>query len=139
MKVLGIEISGREVRIVALEKTNNGIIDYTGKYKPITLEDDEMSGNVVLFKNTLFSVFDNFSPDEIIIKYRNPKGKGIHAPSPISFKIEGLIQTYSEAKVSFVNPTTLATFYKKNKLELKPSFGYQIDAMKIAYHFIINN
>jgi hypothetical protein len=139
MKTLGIEISGREVRIVALEKKEDNIIDYTGKYKPITLEDDEISNNVILFKNTLFSVFDNFSPDEIVIKYRNPKGKGLHAPSPISFKIEGLIQIYPEAKISFVNPTTLAAFYKKNKLELKPSYSYQNDAMKIAYHFIKNN
>jgi hypothetical protein len=139
MKVLGIEISGREVRVVALEKKENDIIDYTEKYKPIALEDDEISNNVILFKNTLFSVFDNFAPNEIVIKYRNPKGKGLHAPSPISFKIEGLIQIYSEAKVSFVNPATLAAYYKKNKLELNPSFGYQNEALKIAYHFIKNN
>jgi hypothetical protein len=139
MKVLGIEISGREVRIVALEKRENEIVDYTEKYKPISLEDDEISSNVILFKNTLFSVFDNFAPNEIVIKYRNPKGKGLHAPSPISFKIEGLIQIYSAAKVSFVNPATLAAFYKKNKLEITPSFGYQHEAIKIAYHYLKNN
>ena len=139
MKVLGVEIFGREVRIVALEQNANDIVDYTEKYKPIALEDDEISNNVILFKNTLFSVFDNFAPNEIVIKYRNPKGKGLHAPSPISFKIEGLIQIYSEAKVSFVFPATLAAYYKKNKLELKPSFGYQNEALKTAYHFIKTN
>ena len=139
MKVLGIEISGREVRIIALEKKENEIVDYTEKYKPIALEDDEISNNVILFKNTLFSAFDNFAPNEIVIKYRNPKGKGLHAPSPISFKIEGLIQIYSEAKVSFVNPATLAAFYKKNKLDLNPSFSYQNEAMKIAFHYLKNN
>lgn len=139
MKVLGIEIWGRDVRIVALEKKGTDIIDYTAKYKPIALEDDETSNNVILFKNTLFSVFDNFAPNEIVIKYRNPKGKGVHAPSPISFKIEGLIQIYSEARVSFVNPITLSAYYKKNKLELKPSYSYQNDAMRIAYYFLKNN
>lgn len=139
MKVLGVEIFGREVRIVALEQNANDIVDYTEKYKPIALEDDEISNNVILFKNTLFSVFDNFAPNEIVIKYRNPKGKGLHAPSPISFKIEGLIQIYSEAKVSFVFPATLSAFYKKNKLELKPSFSYQNEALKTAYHFIKTN
>ncbi|WP_291146734.1 DUF3010 family protein [Flavobacterium sp. UBA7680] len=136
MKVLGIEISGREVRIIALEKKDEIITNYTAKYKPISLEDDETSNNVVLFKNTLFSVFDNFAPDEIVIKYRNPKGKGVHAPSPISFKIEGLIQIYTQANISFVNPSTLAAYYKKNKVSLEPDYSYQNEALKIAYYFI---
>lgn len=136
MKVLGIEISGREVRIIALENSNGGIIDYTGTYKPIKLEDDEISDNVILFKNTLFATFDNFSPDEIVIKYRNPKGKGLQAPSPISFKIEGIIQVYQDSRISFISPNTIAAFYKKNNLELKPNFGYNLEALKIAFHHI---
>jgi len=139
MKVLGIEISGREVRIVALENNGDEIDDYTEKYKPVKLEDDEVAENVMLFKNTLFAVFDNFSPDNIIIKYRNPKGKGLHAPSPISFKIEGLIQTYSKATVSLVNPSTIAAYFKKNTLSINPTHGYQLEALRIAYHFIKTN
>ncbi|OYU79942.1 MAG: hypothetical protein CFE23_11855 [Flavobacterium sp. BFFFF1] len=136
MKVLGIEISGREVRIVALEGNNGDITDYTDKYKPVKLEDDEIAENVVLFKNALFAAFENFSPDEIVIKYRNPKGKGLHAPSPISFKIEGIIQLYNKAKISLVNPSTIAAFYKKNTLELNAQHGYQAEALKIAFHHI---
>lgn len=136
MKVLGIEIKGREVRIVALEKNGDKIIDFTGNYKPIELQDDEISDNVILFKNTLFATFDNFSPDEIIIKYRNPKGKGLQAPSPISFKIEGLIQIYIDSKISLISPNTIAAFYKKSNLDLKPNFGYNMEALKIAFHHI---
>ncbi|RAR51068.1 DUF3010 family protein [Flavobacterium lacus] len=139
MKVLGIEIKGREVRIVALEKKDDKIIDYTGNYKPIELLDDEISDNVILFKNTLFATFDNLSPDEIIVKYRNPKGKGLQAPSPISFKIEGIIQIYNDCKISIISPNTIAAFYKKNNLELKPNYGYNLEALKFAFHHIKTN
>lgn len=35
MKVIGIEIKGREVRIIALEKHDGVITDITGSYKPL--------------------------------------------------------------------------------------------------------
>lgn len=139
MKVLGIEISGREVRIVALEKSNESISDYTGKYKPIILEDDELSENVILFRNTLFAVFDSFAPNTIVIKYRNPNGKGPQAPSPISFKIEGLIQTYSNIDIKFTKPQTTAAFFKKNSIDIKPNYVYQTEALKVAFHYLKTN
>ena len=138
MKVLGIEISGREVKIVALEKSDEIIKDYTGKYKPIILEDDEISENVILFRNTLFAAFDNFAPDIIAIKYRNPNGKGQQAPSPISFKIEGLIQTYN-CDIKFTKPQTIAAYFKKNPIDIKPNYSYQTEALKIAYHYLKTN
>lgn len=139
MKVLGIEISGREVRIVALEKSAEGIVDYTGTYKPIKLEDDEISENVILFRNTLFAAFDNLAPNTIAIKYRNPNGKGQQAPSPISFKIEGLIQTYSNVDIKFTKPQTIAAFFKKNSIDIKPNYSYQTEALKIAFHYLKTN
>ncbi|MCD8529314.1 MAG: DUF3010 family protein [Flavobacterium sp.] len=119
MKVLGVEISGREVRVVALEKSSEGIIDYTGKYKPIILEGDEISGNVILFKNTLFAAFDSFAPNVIVVKYRNPNGKGPQAPSPISFKIEGLIQMYPNVDIKFTKPQNNYCIFQKE------CYGYQ--------------
>ena len=71
MKVIGIDIAGRDVRIIALEKSSGTIINYTRKYKPIRLEDDEIAKNVILFKNTLFATIDSFSPDVIVINYRD--------------------------------------------------------------------
>ncbi len=70
MKKLGIEIKGREVRIVALEKGSNGEInDVTGNYKPIKLEDDENAQNVILFRKSLHATFESFNPtsEELII------------------------------------------------------------------------
>lgn len=136
MKVLGIEIYGREIRIIALEKKGIEIVNYTNSYKPIKLEDDEIASNVILFKNTLHSTFDAFAPDVIVIKYRNPNGKGQQAPSPISFKIEGIIQLYDKANIIFVKPQTLSAFYKKNELLVKVDFGYQNEALKVAFHYL---
>lgn len=139
MKVLGIEIKGRKVIIVALEKNGNSIIDITGKYKPIELENDIEAENLRLFRDTLFACFNSFSPDAIVVKYRNPNGKGDRAPSPISFKIEGVIQVYEQCPIILMHPQTIAAFYKKNTLTLSPKYGYQGEAIKFAHHYLSTN
>lgn len=136
MKVVGIDVSGRDVRIIALEKDNELITNYTGKYKPIRLEDDEIASNVVLFKNTLFATIQSFAPDVIVINYRDSKAVGKYAPSAISFKIEGLIQLYDKANICFTKPQTIAAFYKKKTLELTAEYVYQKDALKLAHHYL---
>lgn len=136
MKVVGIDISGRDVRIIALDNRCGEIVNYTGKYKPIRLDDDEIAENVILFKNTLFATIESFSPEVIVINYRAPKGTGKYAPSSISFKIEGLIQLYESAKVLFTKPQTIAAFFKKNSLDITTDYSYQIDALKLAYHYL---
>lgn len=139
MKVLGVDIASRDVRIIALEKAEGIIVNYTGKYKPLKLEDDERSENVALFKNTLFAIFENYSPDVIVINYRDSSANGKYAASPISFKVEGLIQLYEKAKICFTKPQTITAFYKKNELELESDFAYQKDALKLAFHYLKTN
>lgn len=136
MKVVGIDISGRDVRLIALDNSSGEIVNYTGKYKPIRLDDDENADNVILFKNTLFATIESFSPNAVVINYRDPKGSGKYAPSSISFKIEGLIQLYENATVLFTKPQTIAAFFKKNGLDITTDYNYQIDALKLAYHYI---
>lgn len=145
MTVLGIEIKGRDIRMVALKIEDGTISDVTGTYKPLKLEDDEIAENVILFKNSLFAILDSFDPSAIILKWRSPKPptgfqkeKNFSA-SPISFKIEGLIQIYEKANVTLIKPQTLTAYFKKNELPLKPKYTYQTDAMKIAYHFLKTN
>lgn len=139
MKAIGIDISGRDVRIIALDNSSGEVVNYTGKYKPIRLDDDEKAENVVLFKNTLFATIESFSPDVIIINYRDPNASGKYAPSSISFKIEGLIQLYENAHVIFTKSQTLAAFFKKNTLDISTDYNYQIDALKLAYHYLKSN
>lgn len=145
MTVIGIEIKGREIRLVALEFDGTNTNDITGTYKPIKLEDDETAENVVLFKNSLFAILDSFNPSHIVLKWRNPKpAKGFQkdnnfSSSPISFKLEGLIQIYEKAMVSMIKPQTITAFFKKNQLPLQPKYTYQSDALKMAYHHIKTN
>lgn len=144
MKVLGIEIKGREIRIVALEDNGGVITDVTGNYKPMKLEDDEIAENVNLFKNALHATLSNYHADIIAIRWRNPKpvrsdqAEKNNSPSPISFKIEGLIQIYEGSKVYLVKPQSSTAYVKKNPLPLNPKFGYQAEALKIAYYQIKN-
>ncbi|CAA9199457.1 DUF3010 family protein [Flavobacterium collinsii] len=145
MKVLGIEIKGREVRIIALEENSSGQInDITGGYKPIKLEDDEIAQNVILFRKSLHATFESFNPDIITIRWRNPKPakfdqseKNLSA-SPISFKIEGIIQSFESADVRLIKPQTSTAFIKKNPLPFKAKYSYQEEALKIAYYQIKN-
>lgn len=139
MKVIGIDISGRDVRIISLDNENGDIVNRTGKYKPIRLEDDDKAENTILFKDTLFATIESFSPDIIVINFRDPKAGGRYAPSAISFKIEGLIQLYENASVCFTKPQTIAAFFKKNSLEISIDYKYQIDALKLAYHYLKTN
>lgn len=133
---IGIDIDGRKVIIAALRKEDGEIKNFTGNYKPILLEDDNKAPNVILFRNTLFATFDSYSPSLILIKTRNPKGKGSYAPSPISFKVEGIIQTYEKCAVRMVAPQTIAAYFKKNTATSAPTFGYQSDAFNLAYHYL---
>jgi hypothetical protein len=145
LKVLGIEIKGREIRIVALEDNGGIITDVTGNYKPIKLEDDENAENVKLFKNALHATLSNFDADIIAIRWRNPKpvrgdqSENNNSSSPISFKIEGLIQIYENSKVNLVKPQSSTAYVKKNPLPFDPKYGYQSEALKIAFYQIKNN
>jgi hypothetical protein len=139
MKVIGVDISGRDVRLVALANCSGDIVNFTGKYKPLRLEDDDKAENVLLFKNALFATLENYSPDAIVINFRDPNATGKYAPSPLSFKIEGIIQLYENAIVCFTKPQTIAAFYKKNSLDIAPAYTYQKDALKIAFHHLKTN
>lgn len=135
MKVIGIDISGRDVRIIALNDSTGTIENCTGKYKPIRLEDDNVAQNTIFFKNTLFATIESFTPDVIVYNYRDPKAVGKYAPSSISFKIEGLIQLYENAEICYTKPQTISAYFKKNKLDLETEYKYQTDALKLAYHY----
>ncbi|MGD9630679.1 MAG: DUF3010 family protein [Pyrinomonadaceae bacterium] len=134
MKVLGVDISGREVRIVALDNGGDTIVNSTGTYKPLRLNGDENAATLKLFKNTLFATFDGFGPDVIVYNARNSTGK--FAGSAISFKIESLIQLYENAEIVSTKSQTIAAFYKKNELPIACEYGYQEDALKLAYHYL---
>lgn len=135
MKTLGIDISGNTAFLCALDESDY-LIDITGKMTKVELKNDEDSKEVHEFTEVLHSLFNEMQFDLIGI-IKRPKSLRAKFPvSPISFKLEGLIQTYREVEITFVSPQTLSAYYKKNKLGINPKYAYQKSATKLAYYLL---
>ncbi len=135
MKVLGIEIKGNSAIFCALEK-NGAINDLTGKMTKLELKDDENSEEVHEFIDIIHSHFDNMQFDKIAILKRPKSLKAKFPPSPISFKLEGLIQTYKAAEINFIAPQTIRAYFKKHKNSFKPKYGYQSASSELAIYLL---
>ena len=135
MKICAIEIDSKRVIITIIEKNNIGeYVDHTGKFTTITLNDDLNHQEIINFTSAIHTHFDSLNLDRIVILKRQSKGKA--ASSAISFKIEGLIQTYTKTKIEFVSPLTLNAFYKKHEFILTGKHKYQIPALQLAYYIL---
>jgi len=131
MKTIGIEISNKKVICVVLSKhEDKSYVNLTGKQKSFELNDDRNGEELKKFMDKLHSHFDSINPDKIGVVTRQTKGK--FAASPISFKIEGLIQLYKNGEIDFVTPQALTAYFKKNELSLELDHKYQEKAMKLA-------
>jgi len=135
MKVLGIEISGNSAIFCAIEKINNAE-DITGKMTKIELKNDESSEEVHEFIDVVHSYFNDIQFDKIGIIKRAKSLRAKFPVSPISFKLEGLIQTYKETNIDFVAPQTIRAYYKKYPLNFKPKYSYQISAAELAIYLL---
>ncbi|MDD5361080.1 MAG: DUF3010 family protein [Ignavibacteria bacterium] len=135
MKTIGIDISGTEAILVALSKDRLGnVSEIQTDVKKIKLNNDQDSSDVIEFRDLIHTYFDGIGPDKIGIIKRNCKGT--HSASPLSFKLEGLIQCYGSSQITFVHPLTLKAFYKNEPLPLKSKYNYQLDALQIAYYLL---
>lgn len=131
MRTLGIEIDNNKAIFYALEKDVKGNLNnLIGSFKYLLLEKDNESDRVKDFQLTVFSFLKSLNPDKIAILTRQSSGK--FQSSPISFKIEGLIQCYNPLKVELVSPRTLIAYYKTNPIILNTDFKYQNSAFKLA-------
>ncbi len=103
MRVIGIDVSGSKAIFVALEqKLDNTIEDITGKFNSLGLGDHKDSVELKRFKNTIFDFFDGIRPDAIAVVAKSTGGQ--YKGSAISFKIEGLLQSYEGLNVQIVAP-----------------------------------
>jgi hypothetical protein len=132
MKICAIEIKSNKAIVVILEKDSNGNFkDNTGKFKSLTLENDENHLELLQFVETIHSQLQLINPDLIGIIRRSAKGK--FSASSVSFKIEGLIQSYKNTPVEFFAPQSIRAFYKKNSMPFNPAHIYQLQAYELAY------
>ena len=135
-KTLGIEIKGNTAIFCAI-KENNGIVEeITGSFKKLELKNDDVSIEVQDFTDTVHSFFNENHFDKIGIIKRSKSMNAKFPVSPISFKLEGLIQTYKDCDIRFVAPQTLRAHYKKNAFNFKPKYGYQKSAAELAFYLL---
>ena len=137
MKVIGVDIDKTKAIFYVLEKDANGnIINLTGDLKYVTLIDDTDNSSVREFQSTVQSFFDDLNPDRIAILKRQTKGR--FKSSPLSFKVEGLIQCYKKLEIEFLPPITITAYFKKNNFNIQLEHNYQEKAAKLAY-FLFSN
>ena len=135
MKTLRIDINGNTAVFCSVEE-NDGIVDITGKMTKLELKDDESSQEVHEFVDVIYSHFNEMQFDKIAILKRAKSLKAKFPVSPISFKLEGLIQTYKESEIIFIAPQTISAYFKKNQKVFKPKYAYQNSAADLAYYLL---
>ncbi len=139
MKVIGIQIDGDEAIIVVLNKDRSGAISQTDECVRFNIADHTISAQVQQFRDQVNSTFDLITPNVIGVKMRNAKAKErgtVRPPSPISFKLEGIIQLYTKCNIEFVWPQTITAFKKKNGDFPNSKNKYQQDAFDVAYYLL---
>ena len=137
MTVLGISLEGSTAIFSGLEKTSSEIVTISSKFRKLELKDHLDSKEVQSFLETVHSFFEGIQFDRIAIIKRGTKGS--FAASPISFKIEGLIQTYKSKDIEFIAPATLRAFYKKNTNTTVLKYKYQKSANDLAFYLLENS
>lgn len=135
MKTLGIDINGNTAVFCAIEE-NGGIVDITGKMTKLELKDDESSQEVHEFVDVVHSHLNEMQFDKIGILKRAKSLKAKFPVSPISFKLEGLIQTYKGTEIEFIAPQTISAYFKKNQRVFKPKYTYQDSAANLSYYLL---
>lgn len=135
MKALGIEINGNCAVFCAIEESDK-LTDITGKITKLELNDDENSSEIHQFVDVIHSYLDSTKFDKIAIIKRAKSLKAKFPVSPISFKLEGLIQTYKMTDVDFIAPQTLNAYFKKNDFDFKPKYAYQNSSAQLAYYLL---
>ncbi len=136
MKTIGIQIKGAEAIVVVLHKDDKGIISMTNESCKIKIDDPLSSIQVKQFKDQINTLFDTIGADNIGIMARNASGRGSMSPSPISFKLEGIIQLYNSLEVEIIWKQSINAYFKKNAKTLSANNKYQEDAFDIAYYLI---
>jgi len=137
MKVLGISIEANKAIFCSLHMDNQGnISEIAEASKKMELKDHLNSKDVRNLLKELHAFFDQEFFDQFGIITRGTKGR--FAASPISFKIEGLIQAYPTMEIKFVAPATLRAFYKNNENPIELKYTYQNNACDLAFYLLKN-
>lgn len=134
-KICGIDLDGKEARIVALDGTLDNFSIIKTDFKKIGIADYKNQSDVNSFRDTILAFFNNMGFDKIAIKER--MATGLRPGGTITFKMEGLIQTAPQ-KVIIVHSNTIKAKLKSKKFDYN-NMGlnkYQIEAFEAAYSIL---
>lgn len=138
MKTLGIQIKSNEAVLVVLARKSDGQIVQTEECTKFSIKDHADAEQVKQFRVQINTAIDMIKPDKIVILTRNANAKGRMMPSPISFKLEGIIQLYERKEVEFIWPQTVSAWLKKNEVSIVANHKYQEEALTAAYITLLN-
>ena len=136
MKTIGIQIKSTEAIMVVLKKEANGNIIQTNESAKFGIDDPTKPNQIRQFRDQINAAFDSVDASRIGIVARNANGKGDRSPSPISFKLEGIIQLYDKVDVEQIWKQTTTAYFKKNEKMGSAKNKYQNDAYEVAYYLI---
>lgn len=136
MRTIGIQIKSTEAILVVLEKDAAGNIFQLAESAKFDIGDSAIPHQVKHFRDLINSAFDSIGASRIGVVARNANGKGQRAPSPISFKLEGIIQLYERVEIELVWPQTTIAHFKKKPKTATAEKKYQDDAFDVAYYLI---
>ena len=138
MRTIGIQIDKSKAIFVVLEIDGYGIVrNVKHDFTYYVLDHDTDNESVRDFQSKVHAFFDDVQPERIVILARQAKGR--FRASPVSFKLEGLMQCYEEIEVEFVSGHALTAFYKKNEFNIPLEYQYQEMAAKVANYLIVKN
>ena len=116
MIICGIELKSNYTVLTLVDYSSDDIVDYIDlKIKKITLENDENKNSVLSYLKEINSFFDENKVEKILIKKRSKKGA--FSGGAVTFKMEGLIQLYSNIEVLLLSSQSISSYEKKNEIQ----------------------
>lgn len=133
--VCGIELSASEAILVTIEGTKSNFKIINNDFKRISLGDKMSQSDVLSFKQTIQNYFENEGIKKVGIKARATKGD--FAGGPMSFKLEGILQTL-DIPVELIHSSTIAAAIRKHGVDItnQQINKYQYEAFKVAYYLL---
>jgi hypothetical protein len=131
MRVVGIQIKSSEAILVVLNMENDGTVLQTSQSVKFGISESQDSIQVRQFRDQVNATLDSIKPDKIVLLAR--QHRGMKAASPLSFKLEGIIQLYEKSPIEFIAPQTVQAYKKKYTIDIDPKQKQQRDAFDAAY------
>ena len=137
MKTVGIQIDGSKMIIGVIERYDDGNVELSELSRKLVLKNHLDNLEVRNFRDELYTALDIIEADRIAYIARNPKGQ--QSASPLSFKLEGILQLYSKLEVESFWPVSISAYFRKNKYKDLKKHKYQDKALKLATYLQSND